>query len=202
MNKVVIFLIFAFSAIGALSQPIIIKKEIINNDTVTWTEDDNTISKTSKYIRVCISSDMVKPSTIIGPEAALAYVVGKTPFKPYTLPYHVVIQFTLDEIRVLLESKNHQPMFFSFILDTKGKVTNIKFFFSSDIAFKFSSGEISRIRNAIKSKFEFNNDPDYTLYNYVSYGCYIKKKDIISIFEQLIKYYTKENTPNEHEQPR
>lgn len=202
MNKVVIFLLFAFSAINALSQPIIIKKEIINNDTVVWTEDDGRISKTSKYIRVYISSDKVKLPTIIGPEAALAYVVGKTPFKPYTLFYHIVSLLTLEKIRVLLESEDDLPMVVNFTLDTRGKVTNINFFISSNIASHFSSSEISRVNNDIKSKFEFNNDPNYTLYNYVSYTCAVKRKDIISIFEQLIKYYTKENTSNEHEQSR
>lgn len=202
MNKIIILLIFALGTIDTLSQSIVIKKEVINNDTVIWTKDNNTKSNMSKYICVYISSDKVKMSTIKGPEAALAYIVGKNPFKPHTFFYDVISQFTLEEIRVLLECEDLQPMVVNFFLDTRGKVTNINFFISPDIASKFSTSEISRIRNAIKSNFGFKNDPNYELYNYMGYTCAIKKKYIIPIFEQMLKYYTKENTSDEHKQPR
>lgn len=199
MKKFIILLTFVLCASHALSQSTDITKEIIDNDTVIWVRDNNLKGDLGKYVYIYITSDKIKTSTITGenPENSIAYVIGKTPFKPKTLFYYVISQFTLEEIRVLLQSENNRPMVINFILDTRGEVTNIKFFINPDIASKFSSREISRIRNFIKSRFKFKNDPNYKPYNYVGYTCVIKKEDIISIFEQIIKNENKDNKSNE-----
>ena len=200
MKKIIILFTFIISALDALSQSTVIKKEIIDNDTVIWLRDYNKKGDLGEYISIYITRDKIKLPPIQGeedPQYSSSYIIGKFPIKERYFFYEVISLFTVEELQVLLKCKNKDPMVIIFFLDTRGEVTNIKFFIHPDIASEFSSREISRIRNAIKSKFKFENDPNYKPYNKMGFTCVVKRNFILSIFDQLIKSQNKDKKSNE-----
>lgn len=203
MKKIIILITFVLSTFDALSQSTVIKKEIIDNDTVMWIKDHNKKGDLGEYLYVYITSDEIKLPPVQGDqESSLAYITKTKPIRDRFCFYEIASEFTLEEIRVLLQSKDNIPMLIFFFLDTRGEVTNMKFRIHPDIASKFSSREISRIRNAIKSKFKFKNDPNYKPYNYMSFTWAARKKFINSILDQLIKSQNKEKKSNELKESR
>lgn len=108
------------------------------------------------------------------------------PFREDYFSNTIISLFTLEEIQYLLHSNHTHPIWIAFSIDTKGEINNIKFFINQDIAYKFSSHDIYRIRNYIKNNFGFKQDPNYKSYNYMLYTLPISKKRISSILKQII----------------
>lgn len=198
MKKFIILFTFVLSAFDALSQSTFIKKEVIDNDTVMWVEAPNEKGDLGEYMYVYITSDKIKLPPIQGErESSIGYIMNKKPIRDKHFYYAIACEFTVEELLVSLLSEKRNPLVIFFSLDTRGEVTNFKFRIHKDIASEFSSRQISRIRNAIKSKFEFKNDPNYKPYNYLSYTWSARKVFMIPIFDQLIKLLNKENKSNE-----
>lgn len=198
MKKFIILFTFVLSASNALSQSTFIKKEVIDNDTVMWVEAPNEKGDLGEYMYVYITSDKIKLPPIQGErESSIEYIMNKKPIRDRFFYYEIACEFTVEELRVSLQSEKRNPLVIFFSLDTRGEVTNFKFRIHKDIASEFSYRQISRIRNAIKSKFKFKNDPNYKPYNYLVYTWVAEKTRIISIFDQLIKSQNKENKSNE-----
>jgi hypothetical protein len=179
------------STIHALAQPAISKQEIINGDTIVWiNEEDNYTKKAnSNNVKIYVTEDQVVLPSIQGsadPMGNISYIVKRMPFREDYFSNTIISLFTLEEIQYLLHSNHTHPIWIAFSIDTKGEINNIKFFINQDIAYKFSSHDIYRIRNYIKNNFGFKQDPNYKSYNYMLYTLPISKKRISSILKQII----------------
>ncbi|MDE6822695.1 MAG: hypothetical protein K2P55_13480 [Bacteroides acidifaciens] len=191
MKQCIILSIFLLSTIHALAQPAISKQEIINGDTIVWiNEEDNYTKKAnSNNVKIYVTEDQVVLPSIQGsadPMGSISYIVKRMPFREDYFSNTIISLFTLEEIQYLLHSNHTHPIWISFSIDTKGEINNIKFFINQDIAYKFSSHDIYRIRNYIKNNFGFKQDPNYKSYNYMLYTLPISKKRISSILKQII----------------
>ncbi|TGX99678.1 MULTISPECIES: hypothetical protein [Bacteroidaceae] len=191
MKQCIILSIFLLSTIHALAQPAISKQEIINGDTIVWiNEEDNYTKKAnSNNVKIYVTEDQVVLPSIQGsadPMGNISYIVKRMPFREDYFSNTIISLFTLEEIQYLLHSNHTHPIWIAFSIDTKGEINNIKFFINQDIAYKFSSHDIYRIRNYIKNNFGFKQDPNYKSYNYMLYTLPISKKRISSILKQII----------------
>ena len=191
MKQCIILSIFLLSTIHALAQPAISKQEIINGDTIVWiNEEDNYTKKAnSNNVKIYVPEDQVVLPSIQGsadPMGNISYIVKRMPFREDYFSNTIISLFTLEEIQYLLHSNHTHPIWIAFSIDTKGEINNIKFFINQDIAYKFSSHDIYRIRNYIKNNFGFKQDPNYKSYNYMLYTLPISKKRISSILKQII----------------
>ena len=191
MKQCIILSIFLLSTIHALAQPAISKQEIINGDTIVWiNEEDNYTKKAnSNNVKIYVTEDQVVLPSIQGsadPMGNISYIVKRMPFREDYFSNTIISLFTLEEIQYLLHSNHTHPIWIAFSIDTKGEINNIKFFINQDIAYKFSSHDIYRIRNYIKNNFGFKQDPNYKSYNYMLYTLPISKKGISSILKQII----------------
>jgi hypothetical protein len=191
MKQCIILSIFLLSTIHALAQPAISKQEIINGDTIVWiNEEDNYTKKAnSNNVKIYVTEDQVVLPNIQGsadPMGSISYIVKRMPFREDYFSNTIISLFTLEEIQYLLHSNHTHPIWIAFSIDTKGEINNIKFFINQDIAYKFSSHDIYRIRNYIKNNFGFKQDPNYKSYNYMLYTLPISKKRISSILKQII----------------
>ena len=191
MKQYIILSIFLLSTIHALAQPAISKQEIINGDTIVWiNEEDNYTKKAnSNNVKIYVTEDQVVLPSIQGsadPMGNISYIVKRMPFREDYFSNTIISLFTLEEIQYLLHSNHTHPIWIAFSIDTKGEINNIKFFINQDIAYKFSSHDIYRIRNYIKNNFGFKQDPNYKSYNYMLYTLPISKKRISSILKQII----------------
>lgn len=191
MKQCIILSIFLLSTIHALAQPAISKQEIINGDTIVWiNEEDNYTKKANNNnVKIYVTEDQVVLPSIQGsadPMGNISYIVKRMPFREDYFSNTIISLFTLEEIQYLLHSNHTHPIWIAFSIDTKGEINNIKFFINQDIAYKFSSHDIYRIRNYIKNNFGFKQDPNYKSYNYMLYTLPISKKRISSILKQII----------------
>ena len=191
MKQCIILSIFLLSTIHALAQPAISKQEIINGDTIVWiNEEDNYTKKAnSNDVKIYVTEDQVVLPSIQGsadPMGSISYIVKRMPFREDYCSNTIISLFTLEAIQYLLHSNHTHPIWIAFSIDTKGEINNIKFFINQDIAYKFSSHDIYRIRNYIKNNFGFKQDPNYKSYNYMLYTLPISKKRISSILKQII----------------
>ena len=203
MKQCIILSIFLLSTIHALAQPAISKQEIINGDTIVWiNEEDNYTKKAnSNNVKIYVTEDQVVLPSIQGsadPMGNISYIVKRMPFREDYFSNTIISLFTLEEIQYLLHSNHTHPIWIAFSIDTKGEINNIKFFINQDIAYKFSSHDIYRIRNYIKNNFGFKQDPNYKSYNYMLYTLPKSKQRISSILKQIIgKMSLDNNSGNE-----
>ena len=191
MKQCIILSIFLLSTIHALAQPAISKQEIINGDTIVWINEEDSYTKkaNSNNVKIYVTEDQVVLPSIQGsadPMGNISYIVKRMPFREDYFSNTIISLFTLEEIQYLLHSNHTHPIWIAFSIDTKGEINNIKFFINQDIAYKFSSHDIYRIRNYIKNNFGFKQDPNYKSYNYMLYTLPISKKRISSILKQII----------------
>lgn len=198
MKQCIILSIFLLSTIHALAQPAISKLEIINGDTIVWiNEEDNYTKKANRNdVKIYVTEDQIVLPSVKGsadPIGSISYIVKRMPFREDNLSNTIISLFTLEEIQYLLHSNHTHPIWIAFSIDTKGEINNIKFFINQDIAYKFSSHEIYRIRNYIKNNFGFKQDPNYKSYNYMLYTLPISKKRISSMLKQIIENMSLDN---------
>lgn len=189
------------STIHALAQPAISKQEIINGDTIVWiNEEDNYTKKAnSNDVKIYVTEDQVGLPSVQGPDdpmASISYIIKRIPFREDRFSNTIISLFTLEEIQYLLHSNHTHPIRIAFSIDTKGEINNIKFFINQDIAYKFSSQEIYRIRSYIKNNFGFKQDLNYKSYNYMLYTLPISKKIILSMLKQIIENISLYNNPD------
>lgn len=192
MKQCIILSIFLLNTIHALAQPAISKQEIINGDTIVWiNEEDNYTKKENRNdVKIYVTEDQVGLPSVQGPDdpmASISYIVKRIPFREDSFSNTIISQFTLEEIQNLSHSNHTHPIRIAFSIDTKGEINNIKFFINQDIAYKFSSHEIYRIRSYIKNNFGFKQDFNYKSYNYMLYTLPISKKIISSMLKQTIE---------------
>lgn len=199
MKQPILISIFLLSTIYALAQPAISKQEIINGDTIVWiNEEDNYAKKAnSNDVKIYVTEDQVVLPSVQGPDdpmGSISYIVKRMPFQEERFSNTIISLFTLEEIQYLLHSNHTHPIWIAFSIDTKGEINNIKFFINQDIAYKFSSHEIYRIRNYIKNNFGFEQDPNYKSYNYMLYTLPISKKRISSMLNQIMENMSLDKT--------
>lgn len=199
MKHTILISIFLLSTIYALAQPVISKQEILNGDTIVWiNEEDNYTKKAnSNDVKIYITKDQVVLPSVQGPDdpmESISYIVKRMPFQEERFSNTIISLFTLEEIQYLLHSNHTHPIWIAFSIDTKGEINNIKFFINQDIAYKFSSHEIYRIRNYIKNNFGFKQDPNYKSYNYMLYTLPISKKRISSMLNHIMENMSLDKT--------
>lgn len=199
MKQTILISIFLLSTIYALAQPAISKQEIINGDTIVWINEEVNYTKKANGndVKIYVTEDQVVLPNVQGPDdpmGSISCIVKRMPFREDSFSNTIINLFTLEEIQYLLHSNHTHPIRIAFSIDTKGEINNIKFFINQDIAYKFSSHEIYRIRNYIKNNLGFKQDPNYKSYNYMLYTLPISKKRISSMLNQIIENVSLDKT--------
>ena len=181
-----LFLTF-YCVLDVMGQPNIIKKEVVNNDTVIWKSIIIPSAKT-KYISIYVASDQIKLPSLRGSSAGINVIVN-IPVSQEDMSYFGISILTLEEIEYILKCQDIRPFIIDFNVDTEGQVTNIKFLISQNIAFKYNSSELYRIRNEIKKRLSFKSKVKYE-YETVNFGLLITKEKILSVYKHLLEKHS------------
>lgn len=191
IKKIAIFITLTFYALNVTAQFALIKKDVIGNDTVIWETDTRNISETSgayNKFRVYVAGDNKNRPSVTEDDHTSYYIKKRAGFIDHDIPGIIFDEFTIKELQVLLQSKERIPMAVFVNLDSTGDLCNY-FYISKNLTSEFTSSVIYRIRNSLKRKFEFQNDPNYTKYDYYSNGIMTYKKAILKYFQEILDKY-------------